>query len=166
MPERPSTSTQPTHVKVVFDLPSDGEDWPPASREGLWAVPLDRPGHVRLDNIPWFVRDAAEGDVFRVEPDEDGVLRPVERVEWSGNCTIRLIVWPDGPFAGDLGRVLDRFAPFGFEGERFDQFGLVGFTVPPEANLAEAKRVLDAGHADGSWAYEEGCVSQEWQSAG
>ncbi|MFD2471200.1 DUF4265 domain-containing protein [Amycolatopsis silviterrae] len=165
MPEQ-TTRTEQTPVKVVFDLPPDGEDWPPVGREGLWAVPLDHPDHVRLANIPWFVRNAAEGDVFRVERDEDGVLRPVERVEWSGNCTIRLIVRADGPFVGDLGRVLDRFAAFGFEGEGLEQFSMVGFTVPPEANLTEAKRALKAGKADGSWAYEEGCVSREWEAAG
>ncbi|ATY09697.1 DUF4265 domain-containing protein [Amycolatopsis sp. AA4] len=164
--EQPSDLDRPTHVKVVFDLPAEDDDWPPVSREGLWAVPLDRPDHVRLANVPWFVRNAAEGDVFRVERDEEGVLRPVERVESSGNCTIRMIVWAQGPFGGDLGRVIDHFAPFGFEGEQLGQFGMVGFTVPPVANLAEAKRALDAGRADGSWAYEEGCVSEEWLAAG
>ncbi|MCG3757584.1 MULTISPECIES: DUF4265 domain-containing protein [unclassified Amycolatopsis] len=165
MPEQSADLDQPTHVKVVFELPSEGDDWPPVSREGLWAVPLG-PDHVRLASIPWFARGAAEGDVFRVERDEEGVLRPVERVEWSGNCTIRMIVWADGPFGGDLGRAIDHFAPFGFEGEQFSQFGMVGFTVPPGANLAEAKRALQEGRADGSWAYEEGCVSDAWLAAG
>ena len=153
-------------VKVVFDLPREDDDWPPAGTEGLWAAPLPERGHVRLDNIPWFARDVALGDVFRVQADDGGVLRAVEKVAWSGACTVRLIVFRAGPLAGDLRLALDMFAPLGVDGEGVDQFGMVALSVPPAADLAAVKRLLDDGQADGSWEYEEGCVGDAWAAVG
>jgi hypothetical protein len=153
-------------VRVRFDLPDDGSGWPPASSEGLWAAPLPEPHHVRLDNAPWFVRGAAADDVYRVSADGDGVLWAVESVSWSGNCTIRVIVFRDGPLAGDMGRALGTFAPFGVDGEGMEQYRLLALNVPPEADLAAVKRVLKEGATNGWWAFEEGCVGEDWQAAG
>ncbi|MEU4744782.1 DUF4265 domain-containing protein [Actinosynnema sp. NPDC023658] len=152
-------------VKVVFDLPTDEDGWPPVGTEGLWAIPLPERDHVRLDNIPWFAPDVAAGDVVRVRADEDGVLRVVERVEWSGHCTIRLIVYRKGPLAGDRQRVLDMFAALGVEGEGLAQYGMVALDVPPEVDLAAVKRMLKDGKADEWWAYEEGCIGDAWEAA-
>lgn len=148
-------------VKVIFELPSDGEGWPPAASESLWAVPVD-PGIVRLANTPFFVRGVASGDVLRVRRDADGQLRAGERLEWSGHCTIRVIPFRNGPLAGSLQRVLDAFAPLGVTGEGIRQFGIVALNVPPGADIAAVKRVLRDGEDDGAWEYEEGCIGDEW----
>ncbi|WP_203920311.1 DUF4265 domain-containing protein [Rugosimonospora africana] len=39
---------------------------------------------VRLYNSPWFARNVANGDLFRVRRGEDGQLWADERLEWSG----------------------------------------------------------------------------------
>jgi hypothetical protein len=119
----------------------------------------------RLDNTPWFARNVAADDVFLAAPDGDGLLWVTERLRWSGNCTTRVIPSRDGPLAGSQQAVLDVFTALGATGEACGLgLNVVALTVPPDADLAEVKRVLQQGEADGSWAYEEGCISDEWVS--
>jgi hypothetical protein len=62
--------------------------------------------------------------------------------------------------------VLDVFVPLGVTGEGYGSgLNIVALTVPPDADLAEVKRTLQRGEADGSSAFEEGCISSEWASA-
>jgi uncharacterized protein DUF4265 len=93
-------------VKVVFELPRDKDGWPPAASEGLWAIPVS-PDVVLLDNTPFFVRGVAAGDLIRVHREADGQLRAAARLQWSGHCTIRIIVFRDGPLGGSRQQVLD-----------------------------------------------------------
>lgn len=117
-----------------------------------------------LDSIPFFVRGSALGDVVVTEVDAEGVVWVTETVEFSGNCTIRVIPFAEGELADDRQAVLDAFAPLGVEGEGIEQFGLVALNVPPSADVAGAKRLLLRGQADGWWDYEEGCVTEAWQA--
>lgn len=87
----------------------------------------------------------------------------MEKVSWSSNCTILLRA---GPLAGDRQRVLDTFAPLGVGGEGTARYGLVALSVPPQADLGAVKRILKAGEADGWWGFEEGCIGDDWVSAG
>ncbi len=80
---------RPGFVKVRFRLEQDEDGYPPAGSEGLWAVPLGGDAY-RIDNTPWFARNVAVGDVFLAESDTDGRLWAIERLRWSGNCTIRV----------------------------------------------------------------------------
>ncbi|MGW0806969.1 DUF4265 domain-containing protein [Nonomuraea sp. NPDC002799] len=154
-------SVASTHVRVVFELEQDEDGWPPAGSERLWATPAG-PGLVRLDNIPFFARGVACGDVVRVEADAEGTVWAKEVVEFSDNCTIRVVPDRNGDLEGDLITVLDLFAPLGVEGEGFERFGLVALNIPPAADLAGAKRLLVEGQ-DGWWDYEEGCVTEAWR---
>lgn len=151
-------------VKVVFELPRDGDGWPPAASEGLWAVPV-APDVVRLDNTPFFVRNVASGDLIRVERAEDGQLRAGERLQWSGHCTIRVVPFQNGPLGGSLQRVLDAFAPLGVTGEGIERFGIIALNVAPQADIAAVKRLLRDGERDGWWDYEEGCIGDAWLAA-
>jgi hypothetical protein len=152
-------------VKVVFELQVDGDGWPPAGSERLWAV-LVGPGVVRIDNTPFFVPGLASGDLVRVHRDDDGVLLAGERLRWSRHCTIRVIPFRNGPLGGSRQRVLDAFAPLGVTGEGIERYGIVALDVPPGADLAAVKRLLRDGVRDGRWDYEEGCVGDAWLAAG
>ncbi|GAA1401109.1 DUF4265 domain-containing protein [Catellatospora coxensis] len=158
---RRSESLPNDYVKVWFALDQDDSGWPPAGSEGLWAVRLS-PEVVRLDNTPWFVRNVACGDLFSVERDHRGQWWAGERLQWSGHCTIRVAPLGDGPSAGSLRDVLDRFSTLGATGEGIAQFGMVALDVPPTADVAAIKRCLVDGQDAGWWAYEEGCVSDAW----
>ena len=154
----------PEHVRVVFELPVDSEGWPPARTERLWA---ERVGEdtVRLDNIPFFVRGFALGDVVRIVVDDDGVLWAKEAVECSANCTIRIIPAKNGHLEEEHQAVLDAFAPFGVDGEGLSHFGLVALNIPADVDISRVKRLLIQGAASGRWHYEEGCVTPAWRTA-
>jgi hypothetical protein len=160
----PGVMTMPgsnDRVRVEFQLDHDDDGWPPATTERLWAVPLGE-GLVRIDNIPWFVRNIAFGDIVQTRTDPDGGLWAAERIQWSGHCTIRVVPFDDGALAGSRQAVLAALAPLGVEGEGIERFGLVALDVPPAVDLGAVKRLLGRGAKDGWWDYEEGCVSDAW----
>lgn len=77
-----------------------------------------------------------------------------------------MIPFRSGPLAGSQQAVLDLLIPMGAAGEAFGPgLNIVALTIPPEADLAAIKRRLEQGEADGSWAYEESCIGDEWASA-
>jgi hypothetical protein len=156
---------QPEFVKVWFRLDRDEDGYPPAGSEGLWAIPLGGDMY-RIDNTPWFAYDVAAHDVFQAELDEEGRLWASRRLRPSGNCTIRVIPFRDGPVAGSQLAVLDAFVPLGAVGEGYGPgLNIVALTISPNADLTEIKRTLQQGEADGSWAYEEGSITSGWTSA-
>jgi hypothetical protein len=155
------TADQIDYVKVRFALEYDADGWPPAGSEGLWAADLGD-GLVRINNNPWFARNVAAGDVVRTRVDDDGVLWFEERVEWSGNCAIRVVPFAKGALAGSRQAVIDLFAPLGVDGEGIEQFGMVSLNVPPDVDLIQVKGLLVRGASDGWWDYEEGCIGDAW----
>lgn len=148
--------------QIRFRLEDDGNGWPPAESEGLWAESLgdDR---FRVDNVPWFVRGISADDIVKAEPDPDGVLWFVETLERSGHQTIRVIPRADGPLDGDQQLVLDAFAPLGVTGEGLNQqLRIVALDIGRDADMAAVKKLCIDGEADGRWYYEEGSVTPEW----
>ncbi|HEX4832600.1 MAG TPA: DUF4265 domain-containing protein [Trebonia sp.] len=151
-------------MKVVFELPRDGDGWPPVASEGLWAVQVG-PDVARLDNTPFFALRVAFGDLVRIHPAADGQLWAGDVLQPSGHCTIRVIPFPDGPLGSSRQRVLDAFAPLGVTCEGAEQFGLVALDVPPEADLPAVRRLLRDGERGSWWEYDEGCITGAWQAA-
>jgi hypothetical protein len=147
-------------VKIRFKLEQD-DGWPPFTSEGLWAESLGDDLY-RIDNTPWFVFDLASGDIVRAVTQDDGCLWAVERTQWAGRMTIRVIPQHEGDPTEAIQGVLDAAAPMGVSGEGFARIGMVALDVPQGADHAGLKRLLSNGEAAGQWSYEEACVSQEW----
>jgi Domain of unknown function (DUF4265) len=147
-------------VKVVFDLHPDEHGWPPVGSESLWAERLSETV-ARLDNVPFFVRGFSCGDLVEVALD-NGELWVQQKLRSSGNYTIRVIAFADGPLGGDNARVLEAFRALEVEGEGAEQFGLAALNIPPHADYPAIRRLLTEGVRDGSWDYEEGCIGDAW----
>lgn len=81
--EGENESAPPEHVKVVFDLAGHEH----VASESLWARPLPD-GTFELDNVPFFVRAIACGDVVETEQ-RDGCHWFVRVARLSGNSTVR-----------------------------------------------------------------------------
>jgi hypothetical protein len=149
-------------LKVVFKLEVDDEGWPPAGSERMWASRVSD-DTARLENVPFFARGYASGDVVRFDVDSDGVRWVREAVEFSGSCTIRIIPAQDGHLIEQRQAVLDAFAPLGVDGEGIGRFGMVALNVPSGADIAQVKRLVVEGAGLGRWHYEEGCVTEAWR---
>ncbi|MEU6174818.1 DUF4265 domain-containing protein [Streptantibioticus parmotrematis] len=150
------------YMKVHFRLERE-DGWPPVSVESLWAVDQGD-GTARLDNIPWFVRGVACGDIVATEPDGDGTRWAGEVVRRSENCTIRLIVLRDGGSRPTRQTVINAFQHLGVDGEGVEQFGMVALDVPPTADLAKVQELLHHGVTEEWWDVEEGCVTARWRT--
>ena len=130
----------------------------------MWAADLGD-GLARIDNNPWFARNIASGDVVRIRTDEDGVHWFAEKVEWSGNCAIRVVPFKAGALAGSRQAVIDLFAPLSVDGEGIEQFGMVSLNIPPDVDLGAVKGLLHRGRDEGWWDFEEGCIGDAWADA-
>jgi hypothetical protein len=150
-------------VKVWYRfVPREG--WPQFDREGVWATPVGV-DVAQVNNVPLFVNGVAEGDLVRYTTDSQGVRWVVERVEWSGRCTILVLPVRNGPKA-NAAAVHDAFAPLGIGAEAHSaEFPLVALSVPADADLSAVKTLLNRGIEAGWWFYEEACVGDEWRAA-
>lgn len=151
-------------IKVWYRfVPREG--WLPFDTEGLWATQLSD-DTARVENAPFLQDGVAEGEIVRFITNADGRRWATERVEASGNCTIRVLPIPSGPLGRSARAVRERLSPFVLGGEVFSaDFPLVAFTVPADADLAQLKALLSRGQDEGWWHFEAGCVTDAWRNA-
>ncbi|MFI9365228.1 DUF4265 domain-containing protein [Kitasatospora sp. NPDC053057] len=110
-------AAESNRIKVWFRF-VPREDWLPYDTEGLWATRLSA-DTARVENIPFLQNGVAEGEAVRFVTDADGLRWSKERVEASGNCTIRVLPVPSGPLGRSARAVHERLSPFGLGGEVF-----------------------------------------------
>lgn len=148
-------------VKIWFRfVPREG--WLPYDTEVLWAT-LVGEDTARISNVPFLQNGVAQGDVVRFETDLNGVRWSRERVEASGNCTVRVIPIPSGPLGGSAQATHARFTPHDLGGEVFSEsLPLVAFNVPADADFGVIKALLSRGESEGWWHYEVGNGSERW----
>jgi hypothetical protein len=135
--------------------PSDG--WPPpVDSEGLWASPVEE-GRYRIENTPWFAPGLATRDVVEAV-EHEGARWVMRRAAWSGHLTVRVA-------HSDPAAVLDAFADLGVGGESAaPAYRIAALDIPPDADLRAIVGRLRAGRSEGTWEYEEACVSPEWRA--
>lgn len=150
---------------VVFPLVQDDDGWPPVGSERVWALPLGADTY-RIDNVPWFVRNIAVGDIVRAIPDSP-TTHPlfIEVVQPSDHVTIRLICFRSGGLQGDLGKALAPFTRLGVYGEGVTQYGMLALDIEPSAPIEQVVALLRQGVSDGWWEYEEGRITPAWIAA-
>lgn len=140
-------------VKVIVLLEQEEEDYPPVDYEELWTLPLGE-GLYRIENIPFFARGLARGDIVSAVEEEDALV--FQRViEPSGHSTIRLVVYN----ADTVPAVVERFERQGC-GSEITFTKLVALDVPPSVSLQALRERLDLGFTQGQWDYEEACIFQ------
>jgi len=139
------------HVKILLEVEDeDGK----VEIESVWAVPVEN-GY-QIDNIPFYAKEIAYGDIVSAEPDEDGMLSFKELIAPSGHSTIRL--W----FAKetDVTQVRDALRGMGCPSE-LDLSRLVAVDIPPSIPYESVRTYLDQQESEGIFEYEEACLGQE-----
>jgi hypothetical protein len=141
------------------------ENWLPFDTEGMWAMPVTA-DTAQIDNVPFLQDGLAQGDIVRYTADSDGLFWATERVEASGNCTVRVIPVPSGPLGRSAEAVHDRLRAFEIGGEVYSkEFPMVALNVLAEADLAGVKALLAAGQTQGWWHYDVSCLTDAWRNA-
>lgn len=120
--------------------------------ETMWAV--KREDGYELDNVPFYVKELAFGDVVAVNKGADGVLWHSGLVRAGGHSTVRL--W----FASesDVPHVRDELKRMGCSSELSDLPRLVAVDIPPSIPYGSVKAYLDHGEAAGKFEYQEACL--------
>lgn len=133
----------------------DANEWHGHSIETVWCIDLGN-GLFKLDNVPFYARDVAVGDVVRAAS-ADGGLVAVEVVRRGGHSTYRIITLD--PTLGQE-QFLERWRPLDALGCSFEGngSGLFAIDVPACVNLERLRQLLDVGVDDGVWDYEEACL--------
>ncbi|MBL9024472.1 MAG: DUF4265 domain-containing protein [Myxococcales bacterium] len=121
--------------------------------ESVWAVPTAH-GY-SIDNIPFYARGLALGDVVGAEMDEDGMLRCTSLLSSSGHSTVRLAI----ASSEDVQSVRDELRKLGCPSE-LDFSRLVAVDIPPDVPYSRVRALLDEKERAGILEYEEGCLGQ------
>ncbi len=138
------------HVKIRFEV----EAASPGSVEveSLWAQPSD--DGYKIDNVPFYVREIALGDVVSVSTESDGTLRFTALVRPSGHSTVRL--WFQDP--SDVQAIRNELRTYGCESELSELPRLVAVDIPPSVPYAKVRARLEEGEASGVFEYQEACL--------
>ncbi|GAA2636989.1 hypothetical protein Adu01nite_65810 [Paractinoplanes durhamensis] len=139
--------------------------WPhPVDSEGLWAGPLGD-GRYRLENTPWFAENLSNQDIVEAV-EHEGTRWITRKAHWSGHLTVRVTHRDplDPAVVLDPAAVLDAFADLGVRGESAaPAYRIIALDIPPDADLRAILSRLRSGRSDGTWDFEEACVSTEWR---
>jgi hypothetical protein len=148
-------------VKVMFEL--DPEDWHGCPAETLWAELADRSdgGRFRLLNSPFYARGINHQDVVEATFVEGSHLvflfkRVAER---GGHSTYMILAKKDEPRLDHYWRLLENVG-CAYEGASVDlsvgERRLLSVDVPPSTDLDEVRELLERGHHDQVWIFQEG----------
>jgi len=150
--------TEHSRIKITFRLEQDEEGWPPVSSELMWAIP--RTGDTaELDNIPFFAKGVAAGDIVAFSRDEGqltfaGVLVP------GGHSTIRVIMYQlDQKVA-----TRDALQQLGCETEGSHLPSLFAVDVPAAASYRRVLEFLNERSSADVLEYEEGVVRHRFDT--
>lgn len=146
----------PNHFRLELGLEVRG-DWPPFGAETIWVSRVE--GDVyRVENVPFFAKGLAFGDVVRARPkaDEPSLLELPVVVERSGHSVVRVIVQGEN----SVRECRAAFTDLGCDTELSNFPRLFSVDIPSAVGFARVAEVLDEGVADGRWDYEDGYVSK------
>lgn len=139
-------------TKILFYLDRDEHGYPPVEVESVWALP--RQEGYELDNIPFYAKGVALGDIVSAETEDDGALVYRRVVSRGGHSTYRICLLSPGP--DDPQGTTDYLRERGL-GVELDLPGLLAIDVPPDVSLEDAEAVLFEGVDSGRWELQEGC---------
>jgi hypothetical protein len=140
------------HVKILFDL-ERVDDYPPFEVESVWAVKIVD-DMFRIDNIPFYVRGLALGDVVRAKPTCDGALQFESIAKTSGHSTVRVVFFEAG-IREDFCKEIEAL---GCQWEGAYEPSLIAVDVPPSFDLAAVLKLLADGCDKELFDYEEGVI--------
>ena len=140
------------HYKILFVYPKD-ENPEEYGVEGLWAS--KKGDYFKIDNIPFYVKNIAFGDVIKAEVDEDdNAIYFEELIYPSGNSVVRIIP-TDKLDTNKIGRELENL---GCDWEGLKSDNLMAVNVPKNISYQKIKKYLEKGRSEGLFDYEEACL--------
>jgi len=141
-------------VKINFQLETDDDGYPPVSVEALWAT-SEGDGYV-IDSIPFFARDATNGDLVGAHRGAEGALWFDTVLQRSPNSLIRIVLFD---LASEEG-VVNQLVQLGCGVERMPEFKLLAVDIPSNVSLGVIQRYVQDQAQVGVLDYEEPILRQ------
>ena len=135
--------------RLVLRLERDEDGYPPVDLERIWIEQIDE-NTAKVDNIPFFSKEVALGDVVRFEKFGEE-LRYVSTVRRSGNSLVRVVYYPPAD-PTELRRCIEEL---GCETELDAAHTLIAVSVPPGEHIKSLQAFLEASESKGESGYEE-----------
>lgn len=120
--------------------------------ESAWAKKVGE--HYQLDNILFYAREYACGDILEAE-EKEGELLAGDVITESGHSTIRILVAD----INNVPEVFEKINSWGCAWEQSNIPRLIAVDVPPEVSYKELRNHLLEEEEKGFWEIEEGCLS-------
>src|SRR5437763_1464201 len=130
-------------AKINFKLEKDEDGFPPVETESLWANRSPQ-GYI-IDNIPFFTKDAINGDLVSVQTHKDGSLWFDKCVHKSGNSLIRLIFFDEISFE----EVMDKIKEMGCGTEFLTAYRMMSIDIPSSVNYSDVLDYIKMKEKDG-----------------
>lgn len=138
----------------MFEIEQDEDGYPGIGAETVWATPVGEHTY-KIDNIPFFVRDATLDDIVEVT-ETNGVLGYRRTVHRSGNSLIRVHYSADV----DPQSIRNELKKLGCSSEWHNKDRLIAVNVPPEVCLENVQTFLREGFDRARFDYEEVILMQ------
>ena len=135
-------------AKVHFAVLQDEDGYPPYSTESVWATRSEG-GLYRIDNIPFFAREATMGDCVSVD-ERNGELWFVDVVKASGDSLLRVVIF-DESRTKDVRKELSDLR---CRQEFFATHQLIAVSVPETVDLEDVMTLLRSYSDDEVLDYE------------
>lgn len=136
--------------KILFVYESDGE----YKIEGIWAK--KGKDFYKVDNIPFYIKNIAIGDIVSVEKDKDELFFN-EIVKTSGHSTIQIVFFE----YKEKNRVLTELENFGCHWEESDNRNLVSIDIAPNINYKAIIQYLEKEVSITNLDYREACIGKK-----
>lgn len=144
-------------VKISFRLQQDGDGYPPATTETVWAKKISE-NEYEIDNIPFYVRGISTGDIVSVT-NEDGELVYERLITPSDTSTLRVIIMDKNNKEKTELNLRKYFIKSGCAIEGINPV-MFAVEVPRSVNLKPIVEYLAEGEKNGLWGYEEAAIRQ------
>jgi hypothetical protein len=121
--------------------------------ESVWA---SRKGdYYEINNIPFFAKNIALGDLVSVEEDE-GALYFKELIKASGHSVVQLIILN----GNDITQIGSELEKLGCTWEESNIRNWISVDIPQNVSYTFVKKYLDKGEKEERWSYREACLAQ------
>jgi Domain of unknown function (DUF4265) len=140
-----------SETKIFFRLEIDDDGYPPAAAESVWARHGEKEGEYIIDNIPFFTREATDGDIVAAHRDVDGVLWFHQVLQPSRNSLIRVVFFDKNAVEATR----EGLVGLECETEYSGPDNLLAVSIPPSADLAAVQGYLNRLKEEGAIEYEE-----------
>jgi len=141
--------------KIHFRLEQDQDGYPPDPWESLWAEELGD-GLYKVDNIPFFVKGIAPGDLIRAQESEEMKIFLV--VTMAGTSSVFRIYVHD---ESKVQESRNAFRSLGIDSELSHIPNLFAIEVPGTVEIRPILDLLMNGKGSGAWDFQEGALRHD-----